>query len=162
MDAQQRRFSKVMSWLAEQITGHPVRVVFKTESVQEEKVEYTKYKLICDISVVNIVEPLDPINLKILAHALAHENQKNHGEEFISTLGTISAKLAMVFLDQSAELREICRQKALFGKTVFIKCVDCGTSREIKIQDSSHNFHNCTNLLHSSFCCPIASYLHYA
>jgi hypothetical protein len=85
---------------------------------------------------MDYTKPLTEASFALLCHELAHDKTELHDDEHAVEMARLGGKLAYLFLTNPTMIDDqFGPVKKRKGKTTFITCVDCGTKREVKVQD---------------------------
>jgi hypothetical protein len=145
-----QRLAAFTEWLGEKVLGRMIKCKF-----MEKKPDYTGFMTAADYSKevsgrahacsvirfnllakLEIDKPLSPNMLSIVIHEFAHEYTDEHEREFTNSVEKVAGKLCFVLLHYRQEIMERFVEIGYIpGKTTFIECTDCGTKREVKMQD---------------------------
>jgi transposase-like protein len=139
----QRRFATVVSWIGQQILGVPVDCTFfsRCEDIEQfnkladfsTTIPVIRWNVLC---ATDFEKPLAPANLAVMAHEFAHYKCGDHDTSFHREVESVAGKLAHLFLIKRDQIPYINDMRIMSGKTIFIICTDCGTKREVKVQDA--------------------------
>jgi hypothetical protein len=142
-DEDQKNFASVVEWLAKKVINKDIQVLFfRKERDFTGALDIAKYCAEENQIKYNVLSDLDwdkPLSeeaIRTAVHEFAHEESPYHDRAFSTALENVAAKLVFVILHEHDEImRRFENPSYLKGTTTIINCVDCGSKREIKVQD---------------------------